>query len=109
MLSQNALVITARVVPRFSPVGYITTTVPPADRATHAGNPLQLPSLADATTLHCLFSCRSTDPRRRSTAAAILSNIHYHPGNATTLYKTEIKLKFAALLRLRGEGVRLSV
>eukprot|EP00983_Pelagomonas_calceolata_P132986 1161922-Pelagomonas_calceolata.AAC.7 len=42
------------------------------------------------------------DPRRRSTAAAILTNIHFHPGNATTLYKAEIKLKFAALLRLRG-------
>ncbi|KAF5836665.1 hypothetical protein DUNSADRAFT_5591 [Dunaliella salina] len=45
---------------------------------------------------------RSMDPRRRSSAAAILTNIHYNPGNATTLYKAEIKLKFAALLRLRG-------
>jgi len=43
------------------------------------------------------------DPQRRSTAAAILSNIHYNAGNATTLYKAEVKLKFAALLQLRGE------
>jgi len=51
-------------------------------------------------------ACRSVDPRRRSAAAAILSNIHFNPGNATTLYKAEIKLKFAALLRLRGECCR---
>jgi hypothetical protein len=29
----------------------------------------------------------SADPARSAAARAILSNIHHHPGNATTLYK----------------------
>lgn len=40
----------------------------------------------------------SADPARSAAARAILTNIHYHPGNATTLYKAELKLKYAALI-----------
>ena len=32
----------------------------------------------------------------------MLKNIHYHPENATTLYKAELKLKHAALMQLKG-------
>lgn len=45
----------------------------------------------------------SADPARSAAARAILTNIHYHPGNATTLYKAELKLKYAALARLLQE------
>lgn len=41
----------------------------------------------------------SADPARSAAARAILTNIHYHPGNATVLYKAELKLKYAALNR----------
>ena len=50
---------------------------------------------------------RAQDPARTSAACSILTNIHYHPDNATTLYKAELKLKHAALLqvgRREGEG-----
>lgn len=46
---------------------------------------------------------RSADPLRSSAAASVLANIHFHPDNATTLYKAELKLKYAALLQLQGE------
>ncbi len=42
----------------------------------------------------------SADPARSASARAILTNIHYHPGNATVLYKAELKLKYAALARM---------
>ncbi|GFH26544.1 uncharacterized protein HaLaN_24712, partial [Haematococcus lacustris] len=45
---------------------------------------------------------KSADRLRSSTAAAILANIHFHPDNATTLYKAELKLKYAALLELHA-------
>lgn len=51
---------------------------------------------------------RSADPLRSSTAASILANIHYHPDNATVLYKAELKLKYAALLTLQGKAVQLA-
>ncbi|KAJ9508469.1 hypothetical protein QJQ45_011999 [Haematococcus lacustris] len=47
---------------------------------------------------------KSADRLRSSTAAAILANIHFHPDNATTLYKAELKLKYAALLELHGNA-----
>ncbi|GFH11147.1 uncharacterized protein HaLaN_06594, partial [Haematococcus lacustris] len=47
---------------------------------------------------------KSADRLRSSTAAAILANIHFHPDNATTLYKAELKLKYAALLELHGDS-----
>ncbi|GIM01420.1 hypothetical protein Vretimale_6241, partial [Volvox reticuliferus] len=53
----------------------------------------------------------SADPARSAAARAILTNIHYHPGNATVLYKAELKLKYAALARMleqerRGKEAR---
>ncbi|KAG2494645.1 hypothetical protein HYH03_007161 [Edaphochlamys debaryana] len=52
--------------------------------------------------LYTLMACvhGSADPARSAAARATLSNIHYHPGNATVLYKAELKLKYAALARL---------
>lgn len=46
----------------------------------------------------------SADPARSAAARAILTNIHFHPGNATTLYKAELKLKYAALLNQQTPG-----
>ncbi|GAX85887.1 hypothetical protein CEUSTIGMA_g13303.t1 [Chlamydomonas eustigma] len=42
------------------------------------------------------------DPHRKSASAAILNNIHFHPGNVTVLYRAELRLKQAALTQLEG-------
>ncbi len=52
--------------------------------------------------MSCVQVHRAADPQRSSAASAVLKNIHYHPDNATTLYKAELKLKHAALMQLKG-------
>ena len=61
-------------------------------------------AVLSSTQLCCLPQVhRSADPQRVSAAASVLKNIHYHPDNATTLYKAELKLKHAALMQLKGK------
>jgi hypothetical protein len=74
----------------------------------HLNIPLNLPSHLQVPIcrygLYTLLSTvhRSIDSHRKSASAAILNNIHFHPGNVTVLYRAELRLKQAALMQLEG-------